>query len=150
MSDMGIPQGVHPQDRSGVDTPIGPQDQPAIYVTAPAPFSVSNGDALPVFERAARHGSAMTVPVSSSAGGTSRAVGYLKGRKAVLMWVPSTAANGVMVDFIQGRLQSGGGVLLAPGDSLTLPTEASIYVGLPSGASTASVNVIELYNGGIE
>jgi hypothetical protein len=148
MTDM-LP-GVHPQDRSGADAPVGPQDQAPSYATAPAPFSVPNKDALPVFERSARNGSALVVPISQHQGGTARAVGRLKGRKAVMIWVSSTATAGCMLDFSEGRLQGGGGVPLNPGDSVTLPTEASVYVGLQPGDSSATVNVIELYNGGDE
>ena len=145
-----ILQGVHPQDRSGADAPVGPQDQAPSYATAPAPFSVPNKDALPTFERAARNGSALVVPISTNQGGTARAVGRLKGRKAVMLWVSASAANGCMVDFNEGKLQGGGGVPLNPGDSVTLPTEAAVYVGLQAGDASAKVNVIELFNGGNE
>lgn len=143
-----LPPGVHPQDMSGPDMAVGPSDLPPVYEQGSAPFSVPNKDALPVFERASRSGNALVVYVNDNQGGTARAVGRLKGRKAVMLWVSSSATTGVMVDFIEGKLQAGGGVPLNPGDSITLPTEASIYVGLQAGQTSGSVNVIELFNGG--
>lgn len=143
MSDL--PVGVHPQDQRGFDAGVIGVDLPSMPTAMKNAFNTSSADALSVFQRAAHNWDAKTVNVST-ANPTAQAAGRLKGRVRVDVWVPSSASVGVMIAENQGILEAGGGVELAPGDSIAIPTEASIYVGLVSGQTTGTANVAQYFN----
>lgn len=150
----GLPQGVHPRDSTvpvvpgmplDQDTPIeqdgpGPQGQR----TAP-PWSTENEEAVPVYQRAAHDWSANQYTLSQSRGPIQLA-GRRRGRSTVVVWVPTAASLGIVISPDEGDIEQGAGITLSPGDSIELPTEASVYGGVIVGNTTGIAYVVELYN----
>lgn len=149
-----LPQGVHPRDSTAPvvpgmpldqDTPIeqdgpGPQGQR----TTP-PWSVENEEAFAVNQRAAHDWSANTYTLSATRGPIQLA-GRKRGRVTVIVWVPTSASLGIVVSPDEGDIEQGVGITLSPGDSIELPTEASVYGGVIVGNTTGTAYVVELYN----
>jgi hypothetical protein len=149
----GLPQGVHPRDNSapyvpgpGIDSNapthkdnLGPQGQ-----RRKPPWNTDNEEAFPVYQRAAHDWSANQYTVHSN--NPIAVAGRKKGRTSVVVWVPTTAAEGVLISPDEGDLTQGAGVVLSPGDSIELPTEAPVWAGVIIGQSTGTVYVVEYYN----
>ena len=144
-----LPPGVHPQDRRSPTTPVVPTPTPAGEAprTRP-PFSVPPGRAMGVFQRASGDFSLnrFTINPTSGTGGVVRAAPRTRGRVSVTVWVPSTASHGVVVAEDQGKAQLHSGAVLNVGDSITISTEAPVYVGLITGQTTGTFQVLELNN----
>ena len=145
-----LPPGTHPQDPSvlagRVDFAAGPpvpldtaQGPPA---TGRRPWAVDNPEALGVFMRAAATWSANTITLSR----TLQIIGRQRGRTHVSLWVPSSAAAGVIVAPTEGEVDSGDGVTLYPGDSLAIYSEAPIYGGVIIGQASGTVAVVAYLN----
>ena len=143
---LPLPPGVHPTDPRYPAAPIIPPAQvgPVAETTRP-PFDIPNGKAMGVFQRASSDWSARTLTLSSTET-VIQAAGRLKGRESVTLFVPSTATNGVVVARTQGTAQLHGGVPIAVDGSITIRTEAPVYVGLLSGKTTGKVCVVETFN----
>ena len=158
-----IPPGVHPHDRSIAvgdlerysDNPVHHDTAGNRYTTGRKHFGIDNGEAVPVFERSSSNFTAGSTQVNSSNGGTSIVAGRVLGRKSMTIWVPttwtnpsgtSTSPNGVVFGETEGELQSGGGAQLNPGDSITLDTEAPIWIGLIPGKTSGVVQYMATYN----
>lgn len=150
---VGLPAGVHPLDNSvpitdpwpPSETPISTTEPPTSAPTRPAPWSIENEEALAVYQRAAQGGAVRQITLSAT-NPVVQAVGRLKGRVQVTLWVDSGATFGVAWGFNEGDVQQGVGVPLNVGDSVTLPCEAAVWIGLQSGQTTGRVNVLDLYN----
>ena len=158
-----IPAGVHPHDRSIPGDELARySDNPAHhdtpgnrYTTGRKNFGTDNGEAFPVFERASSDFNAGRVSVGTSNGGTSIVVGRVRGRKSITIWIPttwtnpggtSTSPNGVTIGQTEGELQSGAGIQLNPGDSITIDTEAPVWAGLIPGKTTGVLQYLTTYN----
>lgn len=149
-----LPVGVHPRDSAVTvvpgqnldsDTPVN-QDGPGPqgFRTQP-PWSTENEQAVPVYQRAAHDWSANQYTLSSTRGPIQLA-GRRRGRQSVIVWVPTSASLGVVVSPDEGDIEQGAGVTLSPGDSIELPTEATVYGGVIVGNSSGTAYVVELYN----
>jgi hypothetical protein len=149
---IDLPPGVHPFDPSVAVGPGGtmPTDNAAPHDTAGdrwtagrKGFGTDNAAALATFQRASEFWSARVVSVDANSGGTAQVVGRQRGRTNVTIWVPSLLPNGatplgVILAPTEGEAQAGGnsGIVLLPGDSLTITTEAPVFAGLiPGNAS---------------
>lgn len=152
-----LPPGVHPQDRRSAIGGPGWDSNPVPLETTPSPeapagrqpFRVPNGNAMQVFERAAKDWTATTIKVTttSGTGGTAKLVGRTIGRQGVWLWVPATATHGVTLGPTQATVLNSGGVRLAASDGpLFIRTEGSIYAGLLPTATTGTICVLDLIN----
>lgn len=117
-------------------------------------FSVKNGSALAVFQRAAHDWGGQVVQVSST-DPTQQLVGRMRGRESTTIWVPTkvvvsgvvvTALAGVLYAPTQGELQNGGGLYLGIGDSVTVESEGPVYVGYIPGGETGYCQYMQFYN----
>lgn len=149
-----LPQGVHPRDASVPVVPGMPLDSDtSINQDGPGPqgerteppWSVENEQAWPINQRAAHDWSANAYTLSSSRGPIQLA-GRKRGRVSVIVWVPTSASLGIVISPDEGDIEQGAGITLSPGDSIELPTEASIYGGVIVGNTTGTAYVVELYN----
>jgi hypothetical protein len=120
-------------------------------------FSTDNGAAIPTFERAAHDFTTGQTYTGTANGGISIIVGRQAGRKSVSIAVPKSYYNmagtlvtspiGVVVGQTEGELQAaGGGYQLLAGDSMTITTEAPIWVGLLPGQTTGFCQWLVEYN----
>lgn len=143
---LPLPPGVHPTDPRFPAAPVIP---PATAIQPPTstrpPFDVPNGKAMGVFQRSASDWSARTITLTAKETSV-QAAGRLKGRESVTLFVPATATNGVVVARTKGTAQLHGGVPLAVDGSITIRSEAPVYVGLLSGKTTGKVCVVETFN----
>lgn len=150
-----LPQGVHPRDNSvpvvpgsplDADTPIS-LDAPLEAQGTPGtpPWSTANEEAFPVNQRSAHEWSANSYTLSSTVGPIQLA-GRRKGQVSVTVWVPASAAHGIVISPLEGDIQQGAGVELDPGDSITLETEAAVWGGVIVGQTSGTANVVVLYN----
>jgi hypothetical protein len=147
-----LPPGVHPTDPSipgSIVPPAGDQPGPMDAGTPqtrnkPKPWTVPNEDALPVFERASKSWSGNTINLSTT--NAFQLVGRVKGRKAITIWVPAAATHGVILAPTEGEAQEANGVTLNPGDSVTLDTEAPVYICPISGQTTGTCNYVTTFN----
>jgi len=158
-----IQAGHHPEDRSI------PADQLAHYSDAPVPFDthgnryatgkkqfhLDNAEAFQVYQRAASDWNAGSVTVNANNGGTSIVVGRQRGREQVTLSVPTTwvtpagstiTPNGVIISQTEGELQQNSGYQLNPGDSITIRTEAPVWVGLIDSNTTGMCLWMVTYN----
>jgi hypothetical protein len=156
-----LPPGVHPYDPSvpymGGEVlepqPI-PQDTPGDkFTTGTQAFPIENGQALPVFQRAAEDWSVRIIKVNANSGSTAVAVGRQKGRQAATLSVPTllpdgTVPLGVIFGPTEDEVQAGGnaGGILNPGDSVTINTEAPIFLGVIPGNATGACQVVIEFN----
>ena len=152
-----LPPGVHPLDPSvpysGGELhepgPV-PADQAAYrYSNRPEPFGTSNDDALAIWERASHDWTGDTVTIGMPSP-TVQLIGRQKGRKCITLWCPSTG-TAVCIAPVQGicdqQFQSGiGGLILNPGDSVTINTEAQVWAGILNGNTTGTVAYLAEYN----
>lgn len=157
-TDHGLPPGVHPNDPSGEDWQPGPPDQPQAWTPGRPPYDTDNWDAIAVYERAAHEWDAGVVYLNSQNSGTAIVVGRLKGRKSVTVWVPTTDAagnttKGVLLANRPGPLEAGTGgaltgdiIVLNPGDSVTIASEASVWAGLIGSNTTGFCQFVSTYN----
>ena len=120
-------------------------------------FATDNGAALPMFERASHDFTTGQTYTGTANGGISIIVGRQSGRKSVTIAVPKSYYNmsgtlvtspiGVVVGQTEGELQAaGGGLQLLAGDSITIATEAPIWVGLLPGQTTGFCQWCVEYN----
>jgi hypothetical protein len=148
-----LPPGTHPNDPSvpmeNVDqndlTGMGvTKDVPGNrFITAPKQFSTSPGSALGVFQRASDAWSAQYYTV----GQAQQVVGRQPGRVAVSLWVPSTATEGINIAPSIGEAQAlDGGLNLNPGDSITIETEAPVWISPITGQALGYCNVVVTFN----
>jgi hypothetical protein len=152
----GLPAGAHPGDKSSpVDGPQWghsslPQDTPGSKAprAGRAPYQVENPEALPVYERGSTDWAVNLIYITATNGGTAIAANDQKGRKSVTLSIPTAlpggqTAVGVLFgpteDSVQTIFSAG---VLNVGDSVTLGTEAKVYVGLLPGQVFGSVQVI--------
>jgi hypothetical protein len=156
-----LPPGVDPYDRSVVlaghidANAVTAPDQGQAYQTGHKPYPKDNWEALPVFQRAAKNFTVRIVVVDANAGGTAIAASEQKGRQSITMSIPTlladgvTAPNGVTFSANEGDLQGAASNdcgILNPGDSVTIETEAKVYVGLIGANTTGAVMVITTNN----
>jgi hypothetical protein len=159
-----LPPGVHPGDPSehvssdfGTNYPVPTEKAaPAQPRTGRRPYDVENWQAIPVYQRASAQADVRTIVVNQGTnGGTALACGRQKGRIRVSLAVPSklpdgtTVPNGVTFAFDEGSVQQGGngspGVLNL-GDSVTIETEAPIWLGLIGANTTGACMVVTEVN----
>lgn len=115
-------------------------------------FDTDNGYAIGVFQRAA-HDWTSGSRQPTSAQGPEMVVGRMKGRTSTTVWVPSKDANGnvplgVVIGSTEGECQQGGFdvVVLNVSDSITINSEAPVWVGVISGNSTGFCQFKSEYN----
>lgn len=118
-------------------------------------FPGINATAFPVVQRSSSDYNAKAVVLSVGAQAL-QILGRVVGRMNITLSVPTTFTNpiggtitpaGVMFSTDPGNLQSGDGYQLNPGDSITISTEAPVWVSLlPGNTSTAVVQFIEEVN----
>jgi hypothetical protein len=150
---MELPQGVHPGDRS---VPLVP-GQPVESNSPTAgdnlgkqgqrrrpPWDTENEEALPVYQRAAHDWTANQFALASN--NPIQIAGRLRGAVSTVVWVPSSAANGVVISPNEGDITQGAGITLSPGDSIELCTEGAVSAGVSGGNATGTVYVVRLYN----
>lgn len=153
-----LPPGVHPEDRraspTDVASPVPAPLPSANGRTGRPPFSVDNARAMAVYQRAAKTWDGGPTRVLKRKGPVCVAV-RRKGRHSVTLAVPTTVVlsgvlvtvgNGVLVSATEGEANQTKGKVLNVGDSVTLYTEAPVYVTTLPGATTGIVTVVELYN----
>lgn len=155
------PTGVHPNDLSeplgpgfGSGAPTPPDTAGDRFTTGKPPWKTANKDATPVFERASHDFTVQIVAVNSAIeGGTAIACGRQKGRKSVTLSVPTVLPSGVVPfgvtfapdqDAVQAGINAAG--VLNPGDSVTINTEAPVWLGLIGANLTGWCQVVIEYN----
>jgi hypothetical protein len=158
-----LPHGMHPDDQAipaedlkrYSDAPVPFDTHGNKYATGKKQFNLDNGEAFQVFQRSASDWNAGSVSVNANNGGTSIVVGRQRGREQVTLAVPTSfvtpagstiTPNGVVVGQTEGELQGGGGYQLNPGDSLTIRTEAPVWVGLIGSQTSGLVLWMVTYN----
>jgi hypothetical protein len=158
-----LPPGVHPNDPSepiapgfGDNAAAPPDTVGNRYTTGAPPWKTDNADATPTFERASHDFSANVIIPNTQGTGTGWAVacGRTKGRKSVTLSVPTTLSTGatplgVVWGATEDAVQQPAGTampVLNPGDSITINTEAQIFVGVIPGNATGAVQVVEEIN----
>jgi len=120
-------------------------------------FATDNGSAIPTFERASHDFTSGQIYVGTLNGGGSIVVGRQAGRKSITIDVPTSYYNmagtlvtspiGVVVGQTEGELQiAGGGIQLVAGASLTIATEAPVWVALLPGQTTGFCQWVAEYN----
>ena len=153
--DIALPPGVHPMDPSMVwpggnlpDATAAPDD----IATRPGPtgrppFDTKNTKALAVYQRGDSDWTANRIVVDLNNAGTVQLIGRQNGRAGVTLSVPSSATFGVVFAPTEGEvLNSASCPILLPGDSITIPTEASVWAGVIPGNATGTVDVIATFN----
>lgn len=157
-----LPVGVDPMDRSEVLTrhidrnlPHPEETGRNEYETGRRPYGRENWEAIPVYQRAAANVRVRVVIANVNInGGTAIACNRVPGRQSVTLSVPSKLADGtvplgVVWGSSEGDLQGPSGLdagILNPGDSVTIATEAQIWLGVIPSQSTGAAQVIELLN----
>ncbi len=143
--------GVHPLDNSVIpgsynnEYPVPPEHAQPKSQTREQPFSGTNYDALPVFERASKEWTARTVIVSKSLPLCTRK----KGRKQVVLFCPASATAGVSLFPSRDEADANGvdtGYPLAVGASVTLYTEGPVYANELTAGTPGTVVVMEFFN----
>lgn len=155
-----LPPGVHPYDPAevissefGRNYPVpSERAEPAQPNTGKPAFSTENWQAIPVFQRGSKVAKVQIVVVNANNGGTAIGCGRVPGRVSVTLSVPTALADGsaplgVIWGFSEDAVQQGTQYgILNPADSVTLTTEAPIYLGLIPGNATGACQVIEEIN----
>lgn len=135
-------------------TPVPAAGNRREYETGMKRWGTDNAEAIHVFERASSDFTAESIYVSSNSYGF-QLVGRVKGRKSVTIWVPTSYTNavgtvvsstGVVIAEVQGKAEQGNGIQLNPGDSISISTEAPIYVGLLPGQTVGNCQYVVEYN----
>lgn len=159
-----LPPGVHPNDPS-IPIPPGqvihslnepdivPVDEPLAppQLQRDRYFPTANPNALATYERGTSEFLPRTWQLSSGQD-PMKIANRQKGRKAVALWVPASSPIGTPSGVIIGRLPEDcytfgvGGIVLMPGDAITLPTEAPIYAAVIPGNSTGFVYSVSFQN----
>lgn len=143
-----------PIDRIPTDSPAPGDVNHAQYTTGHKQFSTDNGNAFATFERGS-HDVFMGQATLSSGQQVYQISGRTVGRKAITLYVPSTlyaaggttsTPTGVIIGESEGKVQMGDGVQLPAGSSITISTEAPIWVGVLPGQTTGFVQYIEEVN----
>jgi hypothetical protein len=148
-----LPSGIHPLDPSvpyvsgdlDSNNPVGvPQEKAGNkFKTGQPSFNTDSEDALAVFQRASQAWSGNSYSLS----GAQPIVGRQKGRIEVHIWVSSTSALGVQIAPSASEVEATvGEIILNPGDSITLATEAPVWAAPIPGNATGSVNVVVIFN----
>jgi hypothetical protein len=133
-ADAALPPGMHPLDQTvGGDSLATPPDTPGDrYDTSRGPWSTENQSAVPVFQRLAHDWVGGYLKVSSNQN-PQTVVGRQPGRGPVTIWVPNQLPDGTVPSFgvtigsDQADIYNNGGIALGVGDSITIPSEASVY-----------------------
>jgi hypothetical protein len=143
-----LPAGLHPLDQSGPEYRPQIGDQPQAWKPGTQPFAVPNSHAVAVWERATNDwaGTAWTLALTGATNGTMQIAGRIAGRKSVTIWVPSSASHGVQIAPSRGQCDNNAGVVLNPGDSITIGSEAPVYAAVISGQTAGTCNVLDLFN----
>jgi|HubBroStandDraft_6_1064221.scaffolds.fasta_scaffold291133_2 hypothetical protein len=152
-----LPPGVHPYDPSVPysggelrDSQEVPSDTAGYrYPTGRKPWDTDNEDALAIWERASHDWTGDTVTIGMP-NPTLQLIGRQPGRKCITLWCPSTG-TAVCIAPTQGvcdqQFTSGiGGLILNPGDSVTINTEAQVWAGILNGNTTGTVAFLAEYN----
>lgn len=142
-----------PMDRIPTDLPAPADQNTPQYSTGHKQFSTDNGNAFAVWERAS-HDWFGEFAVVSSTQNPVQLVGRTRGRKNITLYVPSTQYTssgtttpvGVLVSPNEGALFAGQGIQIPAGASLTISTEAPIWVWVLPGQTTGFVQYIEEVN----
>lgn len=143
-----------PFDQIPTDLPTGHDEPGNRYRTGAGDWHTENPLAFATFERSAHDffANSYTLGTNQQA---FQVVGRSPGRKAVTLYVPSTlyasggttsTPVGVMVSDDEGKAQASDGVQLITGASLTIATEAEVWVGLLPGQTTGFVCVVAEVN----
>jgi hypothetical protein len=159
--DLGLPPGVHPNDpATATDQHAAPPETRTDRYLGRAPWHTPNTNAIAMFQRGSEDWGVASIKLGSAGGvgsGQVQAAGRVPGRTAVILTVPTLDINGVAVGAVLvapdpgsiEQAQSGGVgdvLLLNPGDSYTLYTEAPVYAGVSIGATNCILQVIQLIN----
>lgn len=168
MSDIAAFEGTHgspvePADRTpltyeGTDASVEAvrgtairRDQGGEYHPSDA-FTIAHAESVPTWERATTEWTGTPTIVGQN---PVTLVGRRRGRRAVNLWVPTayvtTTAGaftvlGVQIARSPSELAANSGLQLNPGDSITLGTEAPVYVQALPGQTSGVVFFTELYN----
>lgn len=140
-----LPPGVHPQDQRGPGFNPVPPDRGPTWHPGRQPFDTEPAHALPVCERAALSWSARTINLSSSSN-PLRAAQKVVGRKAVTLWVDDDEPAGCILSPTRDMVDDSYGVRLVPGGSVTIRTEAPVWVAMDTSQTAVTVYVIEEIN----
>jgi hypothetical protein len=118
-------------------------------------FGTENGAAVATYQRGDHEWSGNLLVVGGNLPALE-AVGRQKGRQGVTLWVPAyvypngtqtPTPAGVVVGPSEGEiLNAVASPPLSPGDSVFIPTEAPVWVGLIPGAAAGYVCVMVTYN----
>lgn len=123
----------------------GPFDQLVHAETIPPerfkepPFKFDNAEAFGVNQRSAKRWTGSTAEVGST---PISLIPSQKGRKTVILAVPSTSAAGVYVDSTDATLENSLGFLIPIGGSLSIDTEDSIYAKSATAGTATLVSFI--------
>lgn len=148
--------GHHPGDRSagGIDEDQAVDEDHASErrPSGHQPFDTKNLDAVPTFERASSDWTSGTAILGGS-GVTFQVAGRQRGRKAITLSVPSSYPNvsaivGVAIGNSESEIQGDAQqpYVLNEGDSISIYSEAPVWVGLISGQTTGIVQWKVEYN----
>ncbi len=152
--------GLAPDDRAGdfeqfagsSPTPLDTADLDFPLFGRPQ-FDTENGDAVPVFQRAAHDWTSGALALNNnSQEGPVQIVGRQKGRLSTTLWVPAKDANGNVPNGVtfastEGELQNAGyPAVLNVGDSVTINSEAAVWCAVISGNTTGLVCFKTEYN----
>lgn len=148
-----LPPGVHPMDPSGGgDARAAKPDTYGSKAngTGKPAFGTPTDKALGVFQRSAHDWTANRWVLSNNTNAVEVA-GRSKGRTRIVLSCPTSANDtlslGVVVGPTEGEVQNGiGGWPIYPGESLTLDTEAPVWVGLLGANATGVVRVAAMIN----
>lgn len=151
----GLPPGVHPMDPATVgaaDATAAPQDTPGARHngTGKPPFHTETSSALGVFQRKNHDFTANTFILSAGTPALE-VIGRQKGRGTTYVSCPSVASVAGSVGFIVGPseaevLNGVGGVAVYPGESVTIESEAPVWIGLLAGQTSCICRVVSSYN----
>ena len=144
--------GQHPFDQSTPsqfpgDAPVPANEGPIAYQRGFQRFSIDNGEGtLATYQRAA-HDFTSGLTTITPAQGPLQIANRQKGRESVTLSVPSTATYGVAFAGSAGELQGAATpAVLNPGDSLTIASEASVWISVIGSNATGTVQYLTLYN----
>lgn len=154
-----LPPGTHPRDKG-----LAPEQEfdhrafaspPQHTRTGRAPWSRTNVQATPTFQRLAAAFSLNLIAVDTNQGGTAKVVGRQPGRTRLTLWVPeevpisgtmTATPAGVLVAASEGEIQQNIGVPLNVGDSIDISSEQGVWVGLQPGNTVGYVCALHCFD----